>query len=574
VFPILLGALLALVCGPAAARSLAIEDFHATIEVDPGGEIRVEERLEIDFRGTWNGIFRDIPERYTHPTGVRGSIRLGVESVEDGEGNALEYWETRRKGIVRLKIRVPGARDAMRTVVLRYHVEDVIRRYHGTDSSFGGHDELYWNVTGNGWPAPIRRASAEVRLPEEIPVDAIRHTTYTGQLGARGEDFEVDRSQDHRLVFRTTRELDAYCGLTIAVGFPSGFVAQPSTLQRARWIFQANWFVVIPLGLLALWSAIWWFRGRDPFGDRTIVPEWEPPMGLRPSEVGVLIDDRMDQRDLTASIFDLAVRGVITIRTEAGPEDFVLVLNEQALDGAGLETFEEALVDGLFGGGSEVRLGSLRRRFFKKAMRVNRKVLDELVVKGLFRASPDRVRMVWIALTIVALLGTTAVGFLVSASVPYWVALVLAAPVMIVLARNMPRRTSAGLEALARIKGMEEYLATAERDRMEQLSLSQVERLLPYAIALNLHDRWADAFAGLFERPPQWYAAGGSPWQPHLMASIVGDLDRSVTKNLFSVPRTESSGGGSGGSWSGGSGFSSGGGFSGGGFGGGGGGGW
>jgi uncharacterized membrane protein YgcG len=288
----------------------------------------------------------------------------------------------------------------------------------------------------------------------------------------------------------------------------------------------------------------------------------------------VLIDDRMDQRDLTASIFDLAVRGVISIRSEAGPDDFVLVLNEQALDGAGLETFEEALVDGLFGGESEVRLGSLKRKFYKKAMRVNRKVLDDLVVKGLFRASPDRVRLVWVALTVVALLGTMAVGFLVSAPVPYWVALVLVAPAMFGLAWQMPRRTKTGLEALARIKGMEEYLATAERDRMEQLSLSQVERLLPYAIALNLHDRWTDAFAGLFEQPPQWYAADATGWQPYLMNSIIGDLDRSVSKNLFSVPRTESSGSSGGGSWSGGSGFSSGGGSSGGGFGGGGGGGW
>ena len=74
VFPILLAALLAWVCGPAAARSLAIEDFHATIELGPGGEVRVEERLEIDFRGEWNGIFREIPERYTYPSGLRGSI--------------------------------------------------------------------------------------------------------------------------------------------------------------------------------------------------------------------------------------------------------------------------------------------------------------------------------------------------------------------------------------------------------------------------------------------------------------------------------------------------------------------
>jgi uncharacterized membrane protein YgcG len=156
---------------------------------------------------------------------------------------------------------------------------------------------------------------------------------------------------------------------------------------------------------------------------------------------------------------------------------------------------------------------------------------------------------------------------------PFWVTLAVCAPPMFVLAWNMPQRTKVGLDALARIKGMEEYLATAERDRMEQLPLHQVERLLPYAIALNLHDRWAAAFAGLFESPPQWYASRDGSWTPGVFGGVIGDMNRSVASNLYSAPRTQSSSGGWGGGSSGGSGFSSGG-SSGGGFGGGGGGGW
>jgi uncharacterized membrane protein YgcG len=577
-FRFLAAALLLLATTPVLARSLEIVDFGAKIEVDAGGEVRVEERITVAFRGSWNGLFREIPYGYTYPSGVRGKIRLTVDAVEDDGGKALEYWETRKRGRLKLKIRVPGARDAERTVVVRYHAVDVIRRYKGSDNDFGLHDELYWNVTGNDWQVPIHHASAEVRLPAGIPDDAIRAVAFTGTHGARGDSYELQRPADDRLVFNTTRGLAPHSGLTIVVGLPPGHVEHPSVLRRAGWLLAANWFTGVPFLLFLTWLGIWWQHGRDPVKDRTIIPEWQPPMGLRPSEVGVLIDDRMDQRDLTASIFDLAVRGVLTIResdaSDSGQRDFVLILNEQALDGAELETFEEALIDGLFGGKSEVTLGSLKRKFFKKVSRIYRKVLDDLVVKGLFRARPDKVQVKWILLTLAALVAVVVVGIVAGGTPPFWVVLALCAPPMFILAWKMPQRTTVGLDALAHIKGMEEYLVTAERDRMEQLPLHQVETLLPYAIALNLHDRWAEAFAGMFERPPQWYEARDGYWAPGLFGGVIGDVNRSVTANLYSVPRTASSGSsGWGGGYSGGSGFS-GGGSAGGGFGGGGGGGW
>ena len=33
---------------------------------------------------------------------------------------------------------------------------------------FADFDELYWNVTGNGWAFPIEQAEARVRLPTPV----------------------------------------------------------------------------------------------------------------------------------------------------------------------------------------------------------------------------------------------------------------------------------------------------------------------------------------------------------------------------------------------------------------------
>ena len=52
---------------------------------------------------------------------------------------------------------------------------------------------------------------------------------------------------------------------------------------------------------------LWWTHGRDPHL-RPIAAQYEPPNQLTPGEVGTLVDDSADMRDITASIVDLAVR--------------------------------------------------------------------------------------------------------------------------------------------------------------------------------------------------------------------------------------------------------------------------
>ncbi|MEW6002807.1 MAG: DUF2207 domain-containing protein [Nitrospirota bacterium] len=59
-----------------------------------------------------------------------------------------------------INIRIGDADEyvsGMQTYVIIYKVEKAILL-------FNDHDDLYWNVTGNYWKAPIREASAIVNL--------------------------------------------------------------------------------------------------------------------------------------------------------------------------------------------------------------------------------------------------------------------------------------------------------------------------------------------------------------------------------------------------------------------------
>ena len=84
---------------------------------------------------------------------------MNVTGVTDGNGGKLKYESSTSNGFRDLKIFIPDAVDANRTVEIDYTVRNGTR-------FFEDHDEFYWNVTGNDWPVPIDHASAQVSFPE------------------------------------------------------------------------------------------------------------------------------------------------------------------------------------------------------------------------------------------------------------------------------------------------------------------------------------------------------------------------------------------------------------------------
>lgn len=155
---------------------------------------------------------------------------------------------------------------------------------------------------------------------------------------------------------------------------------------------------------------------------------------------------------------------------------------------------------------------------------------------------------------------------------------ILALPLGITAFRWMYAPTVEGRAVTDRIDGFRHYLGITEEKRLDTLHPPEktpelFERYLPYAIALDVENRWADKFAtvlaaaaaaGTAAHSASWYSGDGNAWDdPSGFASSVGS---SLASTISSAATSPSSSSGSSGS--------SGGGSSGGGGGGGGGGGW
>jgi len=167
----------------AQAKQLQIERFDAQISVAESGRVYVSESILFRFTGSWNGVYRDIPVVYTTPSGFSLHLELNVHSVMAEDGTARQYEESRERHYKRIKIWVPGAVNVSRTINIQYSSPNALRFIDAEESEFdAGHDELYWNVTGDEWEIPIGAASARIIVPPEVT--GLRARVYTGGLGS------------------------------------------------------------------------------------------------------------------------------------------------------------------------------------------------------------------------------------------------------------------------------------------------------------------------------------------------------------------------------------------------------
>ena len=227
---------------------------------------------------------------------------------------------------------------------------------------FDSYDELYWNVTGNGWTFPIDVAEARINLPDKVEFK--QSAFYTGPQGAQGKDATIVEQQPGRIVFRTTRPLPVANGLTVAAGFPKGVVLQPTRMQQFQSMLQddpALRTAAIGGGVVILFYLLAWLLvGRDP-PRGTIIPLFAPPEGMSAAAVRFVEDMTFDDRVFTAAIVGLGVNGHLKLVDRAGDQELHRVKGTSPID-----TAEQAVDGALFAKKSTVALSQLRTRYDRR----------------------------------------------------------------------------------------------------------------------------------------------------------------------------------------------------------------
>jgi len=560
----------------------SIRDFDIQLGINRDASIDVVETIDADFYVPKHGILREIPVRYA--VGMHQyALRVKLLTVDDGEGHGYENTVSHEENRMRIRIG-----DPERTVQgphryrLHYRVERAILWEGNHAWEKGDSAVLRWNATGTEWQVPIGASKVTVRLPAELDDSQLFYDAWTGYYNAREKNFNK-RRVDPRTIEFTTGPLRPREGITVEAAMPADAVTKPGWMKEMTWWLLDNFPYAVFPATLAFCFLAWFLRGRDMPGTGTIVVNYEAPDGLRPAEVGTLLDERVDLRDISATIIDLAVRGYLKIEEMksgswfGSERDYRFV----RLKGPeGLKSFEKKLYDKLFANEDSVLLSDLQERFYPVLSRVKSDLYHGLSHERFFDGHPESARATFLVFGIFLVLVVLAAAAIIQLGLigrvfflPVAIAGVLSVLAVVITSRVMPRKTRKGRIAWEKIAGLQEYIRRAEVDDIhEQERQGVFERLLPYAIVFGLSKRWGKAFDNLYQRPPDWY----QPAQPMDFSTwmLVNDIDRSIwmmNQTFPSQPRVELESGGRGGGYGWSSGGFGGGGSSGGGFGGGGG---
>ena len=480
-----------LLLAAAAAAQERIVDFSSDIAIGADGALTVRETIVVLAEGQSirRGILRDFPTEYRDHAGNKVRVPFDVLAVARN-GAAENYATESLDNGVRLRI---GNKDVL--LPRGRHSYTITYRTERQLGFFDQHDELYWNVTGNGWTFAIDRAQARVTLPRAVPAQQLSAEGYTGPQGARGSDYTA-RVFDGGGEYATTRRLAPREGLTIVLTFPKGIIAAPSAIERSGWFLRDNVGAGVSLGgLLLVWTFLYrrWDRiGRDP-KPGPVFPRYEPPAHMGPAAVRFV--DRMgaDSRSFAAALLGLGARGYLKIDQQ--DNDFVLTRTGRPVPfGPG----EQAMTEKLFADGDVKRIEKKYDVDVFTAQKMLHEALEHEYEGELFRR--NRTPLVLGAAAAVAVI---VIAANLEASLPVLIGTgILLAVALLAAAWLLPAYSVRGRKLKDEIEGLRLYLGVAEGDNLARLqnprlTPDEFARQLPYALALGVEKTWADRFAAL-----------------------------------------------------------------------------
>jgi uncharacterized membrane protein YgcG len=574
-----------LLCIPSAVAAEVIRDFSATYDIRTDGTVLVTERITYDFEGAVrHGIFRTLETDHPQPASSilkERYIEIALRSVlRDGAPEPYEVNTHANEVEVRI-----GDPDRTVTGIHTYELSYVLR---GALSYGPEGAELYWNVTGHDWPVVIKSATIEITAPPGVLHP--NQVCYHGPVGALDRCLaSLDGAEAQRARF-SSAILAPGEGVTVAQAINSAAV-QELVVEKWQWLW-----IFIPgiLIMLIAYGVVVYRRQTVHKPNAPIIAQYEPYGNLLPMYTGVVFDGRLDYRDIAAGIVYLAEQGFIKIRHVETPVLGVFTSGDYEL--TLLRSVEEApnpslqlLLNMIFSAperpasrvgfsitfgtpaptavvvGESVLLSDIKRNAIANHQAIHSlqtAFVKQLHAEGYVEKSGTKQAKAWGSGIAFLVIVAGSVGmYLLSGSV---ILSLVVVPVVILGCGLffMQRLTHKGYEARYHLLGFKDFLSVTDKERFEfhnapELSPELFMKYLPYAIALNVEDTWANAFAGMLIPNPAWYDSGN----PGAFSAAAFTADLATFSSSFGRASSGTSGssgrgssgggggGGGGGSW-------------------------
>jgi len=537
-------------------------DFSSDVTINKDASLVVVETIKIEAQGEQikHGIYRDFPTKYKDRTGVVYNVGFEIINVQR-DGKPEDYHiENVANGI---RVYFGDSNVILDPGIYTYEFTYKTNRQIGF---FPDHDELYWNVAGNGWDFAIDHVSAKIRLFSGIDSVKIKTEGYTGLSGGTGKAYVVNIAGED-VNIESTAKLNPKEGLTVVVGWPKGYVDEPTRSEKTIAYIIDNLIIIITFfGVLIVfiyYFYAWSHWGRDPRRG-TVVPQYDAPAGLSPGAIRYVQKYFFDKKAFSSLILNLAVHGFLKISEDNG--EYIL---EKTKDSVIASAEENSLFKELFSTGDKVKLEQENYKHLQKAEGAAAKVVKDNYKKENFTFNASKIA-IGVSASFVVILVFLMSG---SSSAIGIVEILFLLVINFIFVPLLPQRTIVGRKLVDEIEGFKWFLSVTEKDRLNfhnppGKTPELFEKFLPYALALEVEQKWAEQFTEIFARldaqgtsySPSWYM--GSNFNALAIsgfASSFGGTFSSAVSSASTPPGSSSGfgggssggggGGGGGGGW-------------------------
>jgi len=301
------------------AENFTIQKYEVEGNILEDGTIEVSEHIATYFTRESHGIKRFIPYRYT-VQGTPFRIFTNDEKVKnDPYEKSIEY-----NNLV-LKI---GDPDELITWPKKY---DIAYSTYGLIRNFSGmgYAELYWNPVGDQWETTIDSVKITLNLPKSLHLtrDDVLVLAWKGNI----EDAQYFKGnvdiKNSKITITYNKVLDFREGITLSIKFPNDYFQFDHQKQQAVLVlWEQEYYETPDLNVISLRMYIGWGvllvvytflmirrickRRKKP---DLITVQYSAPKGVSASEIGVLIDDVIDPRDISCIFYEWALNKIIKI---------------------------------------------------------------------------------------------------------------------------------------------------------------------------------------------------------------------------------------------------------------------
>lgn len=570
--------------GPDPVR---ITTYDADFVVLDSGRLVAKETLTTEFPAGRHGIFRFWDLKDPSDPHVRLAPH-GVKVSLDGKDVpfTLQWSQGRRFRVAKIGDPESYVSSGTHVYTIQYAIDGALSPTDvgaGASASSSWTDAqpsrsvLYWNVVPPGWQMEIDRTQTDLTLPAQSGrVQCTSSLDGTGTCDVSGSG--TDR------VSVSTGPLAPFTPVTVRIGLP---VETPDRhtvpwsigADRALGSSLRNLVLVVAVSLLLLGLGHWLER-RSREARPGYPVQYEPPPGLGPVQTAYVVDEKVPERALVATLLYQAEQG-LTRLTANEDGSWTVTGTGDAKAWAATDDVTRHVGQSLGvtkpGKSFTARRGAVKAG--EKLKTLTSQIPGETRTWASGIGAEQKVDAETLSRAAVVLAGLAFLGIGIFWHPPVSIYLLPLAAFVIggigLLTTGVGRRrTPLGRELWSRAGGFERLLSTpSAQDRFDFSGRADLyTAFVPYAVAFDCADRWARKYEISTGSPapvPVWFGGGtttsgtsGTFGRPDAFSGFESTLAASISAYTATQASSSSSGGGGGGGFSGGGGGGGGGGGS------------